>query len=135
MWVHLVAAGIVVSRNPLPVTEGASATSGFVTVNKSGGMAGAAQDLTFRTSTWNTGQTMVAASGDTNAISGDATIAYTTVNTETLAEYDKAVTVNVAVQVMDDDERGHGAGRSARTPAHRRGSWSSVRRIGTRHRR
>ena len=46
---------------------------------------------------------MVAASEDSNAISGNATISYTTVNADTLADYDKAVTVNMVVQVTDDD--------------------------------
>lgn len=80
-----------------------SATGGFVTVNKSGGMAGGSPGPDVYDVDLDHGTDDGSSVEDTNAISGDATIVYTTVNADTLADYDKAVTVNVAVQVTDDD--------------------------------
>ena len=115
---------IVLSRSTaLPVAEGSSATytvklstpptgsvkvrvsrgNGAITVNKAGGMAGASQDLTFSTSTWNSPQTItVAAVQDDNAISGDVTVSHTTVDADTANEYDSA-SRNLTVTVTDDD--------------------------------
>ena len=123
-WIALVSPDIVLSRSTaLPVAEGSSATytvklnlqptgsvkvrvsrgNGAITVNKTGGTAGASQDLTFSTSTWNTAQTItVTAVQDDNAISGDVTVSHTTVNADTADEYDSA-SRNLTVTVTDDD--------------------------------
>ena len=123
-WVHLKAPAIVLNKSSLPVTEGSSATynvklsvqptgnvkvrvsrgnNGAITVNKAGGTAGASQDLTFSTSTWNTAQTItVTAVQDDNAISGDVTVSHTTVNADTSAEYDNK-SRSLTATVTDDD--------------------------------
>ena len=77
-WVHLVTPDIVLSATSLTVTEGTSPTAtytvtlnvqptgnvkvrvargaAYYVVNKAGGTQAVSQDLTFTTSTWNTGQ-------------------------------------------------------------------------------
>ena len=122
-WITLVEPIVLSRSTALPVAEGSSATytvklgvaptgsvkvrvsrgNGAITVNKTGGTAGASQDLTFSTSTWNTAQTItVTAVQDTNAVSGDVTVSHTTVNADTADEYDSA-SRNLTVTVTDDD--------------------------------
>ena len=123
-WVHLKAPAIALSKSSLSVAEGGSSATytvklnlqptgsvkvrvsrgnGAITVNKAGGTAGASQDLTFSTSTWNSPQTItVAAVQDDNAISGDVTVSHTTVDADTANEYDSA-SETLTVTVTDDD--------------------------------
>ena len=123
-WVHLKAPAIALSKSSLSVAEGGSSATytvklnlqptgsvkvrvsrgnGAITVNKTGGTAGASQDLTFSTSTWNSPQTItVAAVQDDNAVSGDVTVSHTTVDADTANEYDSA-SETLTVTVTDDD--------------------------------
>ncbi len=127
---------IVVSETSLTVTEGTSPTATYTValgaqptgsvevqvnrgdtsyeLNKVGGTRAASQTLTFTTSTWNTGQTiMVIALDDANMAGGTTNITHTTVNANTADEYD-AVSKNLQVTLIDDEatiavSRGSGA--------------------------
>ena len=138
-WVHLVTPDIVVSESSLAVTEGTSPTATYTVtlnaqptggvkvrvsrgdayylLNKAGGTQAVSQDLTFTTSTWNTGQAItVIALDDANALAGTSNISHTTVDADTANEYDSA-SETLTVTVTDDDaqiavSRGHGRWRS-----------------------
>ena len=124
-WVPTAAPAIVLSRSTaLPVTEGSSATytvklsvrpTGSVKVRvasnnsevkvKTGtGTAGSTLDLTFSTSNWHSAKTVtVSADSDTDSLADTARLRHTTVNADTSAEYDSAATVDLTVNVADDD--------------------------------
>ncbi len=124
-WITLEAPAIVLSRSTaLPVTEGSSATytvklsvaptgnvkvrvasnNSEVKVKTGSGTASSTLDLTFSTSTWNDAQTVtVSADSDTDSLPDTARLRHTTVNADTSAEYDGAATVDLTVNVADDD--------------------------------
>ena len=124
-WVPTAAPAIVLNRSAaLPVAEGASATynvkirvrpTGSVKVRvasdnpevkvKTGtGTAGSTLDLTFGPGNWNTAQTVtVSADSDDDSLPDTARLRHTTVNADTSAEYDGAATVDLTVNVADDD--------------------------------
>ena len=124
-WVPTAAPAIVLSRSAaLPVAEGSSATytvkirvrpTGSVKVRvasdnpevkvKTGtGTAGSTLDLTFGPGNWNTAQTVtVSADSDDDSLPDTARLIHTTVNADTSAEYDGAATVDLTVNVADDD--------------------------------
>ncbi len=124
-WIALVSPAIVLSRSAaLPVAEGSSATytvklsvapTGSVKVRvassnpdvkvKTGsGTAGSTLDLTFGTSDWNNAKTVtVSADSDADFVPDTARLRHTTVNADTSAEYDGAATVDLTVNVADND--------------------------------
>ena len=135
-WIPLEPPDIVLSATSLTVTEGTSPTAtytvalnfqptggvevlvsrgnaGYV-LNKAGGTQAASQTLTFTTSTWNTGQAItVIALDDANTAGGTSNITHTTVDANTVAEYD-AASENLQVTLIDDEatiavSRGTGA--------------------------
>ncbi len=72
-------------------------------LNQAGGTQAVRQDLTFTTSTWNTGQVItVIALQDNDAIGSSADISHYTINGATADDYDDAAT-SLPLTIMDDD--------------------------------
>ncbi len=83
-----------------------SGDGNVVSVNKTGGTAGASQDLTFTNSNWNTNQTVtLTAEHDNDAADpSSVTITHAVIDASTTAnEFDDAADVTFAVNVSDDD--------------------------------
>ena len=116
-------ARIVLSESDLTVREGETGTytvrlsiqpTGNVKVraerggldyrlNKAGGDHGPSQDLTFTTTTWNTGQAItVIATDDSDAIGLGGDISHSTINADTADDYDDAAKT-LPVTIMDND--------------------------------
>ena len=75
-----------------------------VTVNKAGGTAGSSQDLSFTASTWNTNQVItVTAAEDSDRVDESATLTYSIVTADTVADYDGVSNVTRTVSVTDND--------------------------------
>ena len=83
-----------------------SGDGNVVSVNKTGGTAGASQDLTFTNSNWNTNQavTLTAEQDDDAADPSSVTITHAVIDASTTAsEFHGAADVAFAVNVSDDD--------------------------------
>ncbi len=84
-----------------------SGTPGSATVNKSGGVAGASQTLTFTTANWNQPQTVTVTGVNDdvdNPTSRTSIITHTATSTD--AEYNEINIVSVTATVIDDDGAG-----------------------------
>ena len=116
---------IVLSESDLTVTEGTSPTATYTVklgllptgnvkvrvargaanylVNKAGGSNAVFQDLTFTTTTWNTGQAItVIVLDDPDAIGSTSNISHETIDADTADEYD-SVSKTLPVTDADDD--------------------------------
>ncbi len=72
-------------------------------LNRTGGMQGGTQDLTFTTNNWNTAQVItVIALQDNDAAGSSTNISHTTVNANTADDYDDAAT-SLPLTIMDND--------------------------------
>ena len=86
------------------VVRVSSGDGGAVSVNKTGGTAGASQDLTFTNSDWNTNQ-VVTLTGEQDDDTGDesVTITHTVVDASSSDEFDGASDVTFTAAVTDDE--------------------------------
>ncbi len=108
--------------NPVTITV-TSGTPGAATVNKSGGVAGASQTLTFTTSDWNQPQTVTVAGVNDdvdNPTSRTSTITHAATSTD--AEYNEINIVSVTATATDDDAPAVAFGASAYTAGEASGS-------------
>ena len=86
------------------VVRVSSSDGGAVSVNKSGGTAGASQDLTFTTSTWNTDQAItLSAVEDGNATDESVTIMHAVVTASSSSDYGSVSDVTFTATVADDE--------------------------------
>ena len=98
---------VKLSRQPASdvVVRVTSSDGDVVSVNKTGGTAGASQDLTFTNSDWNTNQAVTLSAEDDDDLENPSavTITHTVVDASSSNEFHDAADVTFAVNVTDDD--------------------------------
>ena len=98
---------VKLSRQPASdvVVRVTSSDGDVVSVNKTGGTAGASQDLTFTNSDWNTNQAITLSAEDDDDLENPSavTITHTVVDASSSNEFHDAADVTFAVNVTDDD--------------------------------
>ena len=127
-WVPIRATLLLSRSTALPVTEGSTATytvslstqptggvrvkvasdNTKVKVKTGSGSPSSSVNLDFTQSDWNTAQTVTVSADedDTDAIDDTATLTHTTVDANTVAEYDAVSGPNLTVNVTDNDYAG-----------------------------